>query len=92
MLNSLCNLLNSVLKGENKKVCLGTEWLAVCWLFMPVILCLMGAAAANPAQHQEKSIILHLTCSRKDQNSKFEVVSLVAQTVKNLPAMQEPQV
>ena len=52
----------------------------------------MGAAAANPAQHHEKSIILHLTCSRKDQNSKFEVVSLVAQTVKNLPAMQEPQV
>ena len=59
---------------------------------MPVILSLMGAVAVNPAQHPKKSIILHLTCSRRDQISKFEVVSLVAQTVKNLPAMQETQV
>ena len=84
--------MNSVLKGKNKKVCLGTEWPSVGWLFMPVILSLMGAVAVNPAQHPKKSIILHLTCSRRDQISKFEVVSLVAQTVKNLPAMQETQV
>ena len=59
---------------------------------MPVILSLMGAVAVNPAQHPKKSIILHLTCSGRDQISKSEVVSPVAQTVKNLPAMQETQV